>query len=1143
MARRIFGNWWVVSLIVAALMIVLFAVLAPLVLAFFAHWSVRLGVVLLIIIVWSALAAWHLLAAKKASDRLQKKLGIAPERTLKEGDVLAERMRDAVAALRQGGRGASLYRLPWYIMIGPPGAGKTTALLNSGLHLPVGDMRGVGGTRNVEFLIADEAVILDTAGRYTTQDSDAAEDHLAWLQLLDLLQANRPLQPINGVIIAIGLDEIAGAGAHALERHAGLIEARLNELQEGLKVEVPVYVLFTKADLIAGFAEFFDDLDVEGRRAVLGATLPWKGAVAVDAEVLTAHFDELLQAIDARTAKRLEDDHDARRRGLIVGFPAQVAALRSRLLFLLGRIFAHKSRKAPFAFRGFYFTSGIQMGTPIDRVLGRVASLYDAAATPVQGRGRAFFLNRLLEEVVFGEAGLVCRSKSILAQQKRTLIGGGAAIAAVCLVFLTVWTVSYFNNRAWIAAALDGANGVRTELDTERVNLFEVRDTDPDAAQLLPALQALRDIPGGYGERHGGGHSIWATFGLYQDSVGRLAELTYLDIAQRALLPRLMLRLEQRLRTDQSDRLASYDTLKVYLMAGGQAPELDGDFIQKWAAADWSSNVYPGSDAQPVRDELVRHLGAVLHDPQFGQLWDGGVAPLDADLVGSARSVVEGMPMADRAYAILKQKAMAANGDPWRADGVLSPGVAKAFANGQAVMSISVPYLFTKEGYWRAYQTNLATVERDLQKDAWVLGPDKSKLSTLASFQNLRRGVAVDYAREYVDIWRKVLGGLAPGAYFNDMTALSAAVSQPSPIKLMMQEVDRNTFFDKSRAASAAQRLVPQAASGLIPTQGGGSNDAAGTITAAFASLHLYVNGKGEPSLDDFLAKLAAASQALSRARNQGADQTAVPAAVADLKRAAEMAPRDPPELGNFLVAASAQGDTAQTAQIQTAASTTYGQMLLPACRAVTDNRYPFFFGAAPEATVADLMPVFGPGSQFDTFVTTQLRSHIDMAGPVWHWLPSDPVAAGFDPQTPAQLQKIDALRTLLTTGVQAKIEAVSFGGTITAAEFFGGGTPIRFERGQSGSRSFLWTIAAQPEARVALFAGTQAAKQFDSAGTWAVFHLFDSARTQAATPDQFTATFGEGAAFVTFRVSVVGARGNPFSRQGLWSFRCPPRL
>ena len=39
-------------------------------------------------------------------------------------------------------------------------------------------------------------------------------------------------------------------------------------------MRLPVYVLFTKADLIAGFTEFFDDLDRERRAPGLGRHLP-----------------------------------------------------------------------------------------------------------------------------------------------------------------------------------------------------------------------------------------------------------------------------------------------------------------------------------------------------------------------------------------------------------------------------------------------------------------------------------------------------------------------------------------------------------------------------------------------------------------------------------------------------------------------------------------------------------------------------------------------------------------------------------------------------------------------------------------------------------------------------------------------------
>lgn len=91
-----------------------------------------------------------------------------------------------------------LYQLPWYVIIGAPGAGKTTALVNSGLHFPLADrfgnqLRGVGGTRNCDWWFTNDAVLLDTAGRYTTQESQREEDAGEWQSFVALLKNTAPV--------------------------------------------------------------------------------------------------------------------------------------------------------------------------------------------------------------------------------------------------------------------------------------------------------------------------------------------------------------------------------------------------------------------------------------------------------------------------------------------------------------------------------------------------------------------------------------------------------------------------------------------------------------------------------------------------------------------------------------------------------------------------------------------------------------------------------------------------------------------------------------------------------------------------------------------------------------------------------------
>src|SRR6267154_3009902 len=240
---------------------------------------VRSIIILLLVAVAAGVVGFGFFRRRKAGKQIADGISGA-EQTVNDEPVLKERMKDALTTLKaaSGNKSGYLYDLPWYVIIGPPGAGKTTALVNSGLKFPLSRgttpaaVAGVGGTRYCDWWFTEEAVLIDTAGRYTTQDSDAKSDKGSWFSFLDLLKKNRPKQPINGVLVAISLEDLITLSPAEINAHATAVRARLLELHGRLKVDFPVYALFTKGDLVAGFTEYFASQSDQGRRQVWGAT-------------------------------------------------------------------------------------------------------------------------------------------------------------------------------------------------------------------------------------------------------------------------------------------------------------------------------------------------------------------------------------------------------------------------------------------------------------------------------------------------------------------------------------------------------------------------------------------------------------------------------------------------------------------------------------------------------------------------------------------------------------------------------------------------------------------------------------------------------------------------------------------------------
>ncbi|PTT89798.1 type VI secretion system membrane subunit TssM, partial [Pelomonas sp. HMWF004] len=662
---------------------------------------VRVLVLALLWLGWIGRLAWRAWRRRRINAALIQGMSGGASAGDREAQVLAERFAEAMTRLKgASGRsllqpGAYLYELPWYVFVGAPGSGKTTALMNAGLQFLLGDgkqgaeLRGVGGTRNCDWWFTREAVLIDTAGRYTLQESDSQVDAQAWDSFLALLKKSRPRQPINGVLLTVNVQDLLQQGAPERAQHAAKLRERLHELQSKLGVRAPVYVLVTKVDLIAGFTENFADLPKEERDQVWGFTLPWhEGATPDLANAFDSGYAGLEQRLGERMPERMLATRDPMRRAAVFGFHQEFAALRGPLREFLSTVFASGgSLQATPPVRGVYFTSGTQEGTPIDRVmgaLGRSFGLTRRASASLAGQGRSYFLLQLLHDLVFVERGLGVWNAG--AERRRQVLywSGVGALATLSVALLVGWFVSYSRNQSY-------ADDVASGLPKVQQALAAVPPAPQgDVTVALDALSQARAAaaPVGFAVEQ---PPALATLGLYQG--GKLdagARLGYERALPHALAPRIAARLHERLRSASRDNLENaYEALKNYLMLYSPG-HFDADGLRAWIGADWDQQ-YARSLTAEQRQALDAHLDALL---ALGA--PPAIAPMDQTLVSSVREMLVAYPLEYRVFSRLKRQSRGSDAPEFSVASAAGPDAAKVFtrASGEP-LTRGLPGLYT----------------------------------------------------------------------------------------------------------------------------------------------------------------------------------------------------------------------------------------------------------------------------------------------------------------------------------------------------------------------------------------------------------------------------------------------------------------
>lgn len=354
--------------------------------------------------------------------------------------IYKEKFKSKLSELRSNG--LSVYKLPWFVLMGEPGCGKTATLINSGLDFPLGkdEVPGFGGTRNYNWWFTNDAVILDTAGRIAFQE-EGTTDKVEWEYFIKLLKLNRPRCPINGIVVAIPADKLLRDTSEERAQKATVLRERLRQVHQLLGVRFPTFVIVTKMDLVGGFSEFFDEIrpDLQQRNQMFGWSRPDEFQSPYDPAAFTGAFDNVYDRLRNWAMRYLQRPHATEEElGMVVTFPESFRQLRGPLNDYIGTIFQKSPLLEPPFFRGFYFTSSVQEGAPIFDVLARTrAGSVDVRPSKAVD-SKAFFIHDFYQNKVFPEQGLVFRSAKHVTLNKRMrrfVWIGSSALGVILLTF------------------------------------------------------------------------------------------------------------------------------------------------------------------------------------------------------------------------------------------------------------------------------------------------------------------------------------------------------------------------------------------------------------------------------------------------------------------------------------------------------------------------------------------------------------------------------------------------------------------------------------------------------------------------------------------------------------------------------------
>lgn len=1043
-----------------------------------------------------------------------------------------------------------LWQLPWYMVIGPAGSGKT-ALLREGfpsdiIYTP----EAIRGTEQRLYLtphVGKQAVIFDIDGTLCEQPEADVLHRRLWEHALGWLTEKRARQPLNGIILTLDLPDLLTADKRRREHLLQILRNRLQDVRQQLHCQLPVYVVLTKLDLLSGFAPLFQVLDRQGRDAILGVTFTrhahenedWRAELSTFWQTWGAHLNHALP--DLMLAQ-------SQARSSLFSFSRQIQGSCDPLTSLLSGLLDGENMDV--MLRGVYLTSSLQRGQMDDIFMQSAARQYHLGNGPLTAwplvDTTPYFIRNLFAQSLLAEPNLAGESRTWLMSTRRRLITFSAAGGVIALLLITGWQHYYNSNYA---------SGIQVLKQAEAfMSVQPPQGTDDYGDLQLPLLNPVHDATLAYGDW--GDRSRLTDMGLYQGRrIGPYVEETYIQLLEQRYLPSLFNGLVKEMNAAPPESEEKLEVLRVMRMLEDKSGR-SNEVVKQYMAKRWSEKFHGQRDIQA---QLMSHLDYALTHTDWHaerEKGDGDAisrwTPYDAPVV-TAQKELSKLPVYQRVYQSLKTRALSVLPADLNLRDQVGPTFDQVFISGNDDKLI-VPQFLTRYGLQSYFVKQRDALVELTAMDSWVLNLTRSVRYSDADRAEIQRQLMEQYFSDYTATWRAGMDNLNVRDYESiaQLTgALEQIISGDQPLQRALTALRDNTqpailsekLSDKEREEAQAEldyRLLTRLGHEFAPEDStlAIQKDKESTIQAVYqqlTELHRYLL-----AIQNAPVPGKSALKAVQLRLDQNSSDP--------IFATRQMAKTLPAPLNRWVGKLADQAWHVVMVEAVHYMEVDWRDNVVKPFNEQLANNYPFNPRASQDASLDAFERFFKPDGLLDTFYQQNLKLFIENDLSLEEGDNSNGVIIRED--VIRQLDTAQKIRDIFFSkqnglGTSFAVETVSLSGNKRRSVLNLDGQLVDYSQGRNYTAHLVWpnNMREGNESKLTLVGASGGApRSISFTGPWAQFRLFGAGQLTGVQDGNFTVRFNVDSGAMVYRVH-TDTEDNPFSG-GLFSqFRLPDTL